>query len=73
MLLDADECQLLLVDYQARLMPAIHENGLVLGNAARLGRLARLFDVPVWGTEENPQGLGPMLPGVRSLCRRTIT
>src|SRR3569832_936490 len=72
MLLDADECQLLLVDYQARLMPAIHEHEFVLGNAVRLGRLAQLFDVPVWGTEENPQGLGPLVPQVRELCRKTI-
>jgi nicotinamidase-related amidase len=72
MLLDADECQLLLVDYQARLMPAIHENGAVLANAVRLGRLAQLFDVPVWGTEENPEGLGQSMPDVRALCRRTL-
>src|SRR5437868_53143 len=52
MLLDADDCQLLLVDYQARLMPAIHEHGLVLHNAVRLGRLAQLFDVPVWGVTD---------------------
>ena len=72
MLLDADECQLLLVDYQARLMPAIHERGLVLANAVRLGKLAQLFDVPAWATEENPQGLGQVMPDVRDLCRRTF-
>jgi len=72
MLLDADDCQLLLVDYQARLMPAIHEHGLVLHNAVRLGRLAQLFDIPAWGTEENPEGLGPNVADVRALCRRTL-
>ena len=39
MLLDADDCQLVLVDYQARLMPNIHEHGAVLHNAVRLGRM----------------------------------
>jgi len=72
MLLDADECQLVLVDYQARLMPAIHDHTLVLQNAARLGQLAQLFDVPAWGTEENPEGLGHNVPAVRDACRQTL-
>ena len=41
MLLDADESQLVLVDYQARLMPAIHEGPLVLANALRLAQMAQ--------------------------------
>jgi nicotinamidase-related amidase len=72
MLLDPDDSQLVLVDYQARLMPAIHEGGFVLQNAVRLAQLAKIFDVPVWGTEENPDGLGELLPAVRDLCRNTI-
>lgn len=51
MLLDADDSQLVLVDYQAGLMPAIHESAQVLANALRLARLARLLDVPAWGTQ----------------------
>lgn len=72
MLLDADECQLVLVDYQARLMPAIHDQAEVLRNARRLGEIAQLLDVPVWGTEENPDSLGQNVPELRSLCRRTL-
>lgn len=72
MLLDADDCQLVLVDYQARLMPAIHEGGQVLHNAALLAKVAQMFDVPVWGTEQNPEGLGQNAPDVRSLCRKTL-
>ena len=72
MLLNAEDCQLVLVDYQARLMPAIHDHPGVLQNAARLGQLARLFDVPVWGTEQNPHGLGPNVPAVRDECRHTL-
>lgn len=72
MLLDADECQLLLVDYQARVMPAMHEHGAVLQNAVRLGKLAHLFGVPVIGTEENPQSLGPNIADVSALCGRTL-
>jgi nicotinamidase-related amidase len=58
MLLDAEESQLVLVDYQARLMPAIHEADLVVANAVRLARIAQMLQVPVWATEENPEGLG---------------
>jgi len=58
MLLDAEDSQLVLVDYQAKLMPAIHEAELVLANAVRLARIAQLLEVPVWATEENPEGLG---------------
>jgi nicotinamidase-related amidase len=58
MLLDAEDSQLVLVDYQAKLMPAIHEAELVLANAVRLARIAQLLQVPVWATEENPEGLG---------------
>ena len=72
MLLDADESQLLLVDYQARLMPFIHEGELVIANALRLARLAQLFEVPAWGTEENPAGLGENPAQLRALCRNTL-
>lgn len=72
MLLDADESQLLLVDYQARLMPAIHESELVLRNALRLARIAKLLEIPVWGTEENPAGLGENPPELKALCRKTL-
>ena len=58
MLLDAHESQLVLVDYQTRLMPVIFEASLATANAVRLARLAKLVEVPVWGTEQNPERLG---------------
>ena len=73
MLLDASQSQLVLVDYQAKLMPAIFEGDAVTRNAVRLGQLARLMKVPAWGTEENPSGLGPSLPEIRDLCQRTLS
>lgn len=72
MLLDAEDSQLVLVDYQARLMPAIHENEAVLRNALRLGRLAQLLEVPAWGTEQNPDKLGQNPAELRALCRKTL-
>ena len=73
MLLDASQSQLVLVDYQAQLMPAIFEADAVAQNAVRLGKMARLFEVPVWGTEHNPSKLGENLPDIRALCQRTLS
>jgi nicotinamidase-related amidase len=73
MLLDAARSQLVLMDYQTRLMPAIFEGPLVLVNAVRLARLARLMEVPVWGTEENPSKLGENVAEVRALCAQTLS
>ncbi len=59
MLIDADDSQLLLVDYQLRLMPAIAAGAEAVANAVRLAQAARLLHVPVWVTEQNPDKLGP--------------
>ena len=72
MLLDDQESQLVLVDYQARLMPAIHDAELVLVNAMRLAQAAHWMEVPTWGTEQNPDKLGSNPPEMRALCRRTL-
>ena len=72
MLLDAELSQLVLVDYQARLMPAIFEAPLVLANALRLAQAAQLLQVPVIGTEQNPSKLGDNAPELKALCQRTL-
>ena len=72
MLLDVEDSQLVLVDYQSRLMPSIHEGDLVVRNAMRLARIAQILQVPVWGTEENPEGLGENPPALKALCRKTL-
>jgi nicotinamidase-related amidase len=66
MLLDADDSQLVLVDYQARLMPAIFENERVVANALRLARMARIMEVPIWGTAQTPDKLGQNLPELQA-------
>jgi len=72
MLLTADDSQLLLIDFQARLMPAIDEGEAVIGNARRLARAARLLGVPVWATEQNPSGLGGTDVELATLCDRIV-
>ena len=72
MLLDASESQLVLVDYQTRLMPFIFEGDAVVANALRLAKMARLLEVPTWGTEENPSKLSGNVPELRALCQKTL-
>ena len=67
MLLELEDSQLLLVDYQARLMPAIHEGPAVLANARRLVQMARLLKVPAFVTEENPESLGGTVAELQAL------
>lgn len=72
MLLDSDDCQLVLVDYQARLMPAIQDGAAVLKQAIHLAEVAKLFQMPIWGTEQNPARLGENDSQIKSLCRKTL-
>ena len=72
MLIDDQESQLVLVDYQERLMPAIFEAESVLRNAKRLAQAAQWMEVPVWGTEQNPEKLGAMPSDVRQFCRSIL-
>lgn len=67
MLLDVQDSQLLLIDYQTRLMPAIFEGPQVVAHAMRLARVAALLKVPVWATEENPASLGGTAPELLQL------
>jgi nicotinamidase-related amidase len=60
------------VDYQARLLPAIHDGPRVLARAVMLADAARLLGVPVLGTEQNPRGLGPNVDAVRQRCASTL-
>ena len=68
MLLEAEDSQLVLLDYQERLMPALHEGMAAMQQGLRLAQAARLMRVPIWGTEHNPEGLGPMVGPMRALC-----
>jgi len=71
--IDARRSTLVLVDFQARLMPAIDRHERVLAEALRLAEVARLLDIPVVGTEQNPAGLGPGVEAIRQRCASTLT
>ncbi|TPG53632.1 isochorismatase family protein [Roseomonas nepalensis] len=60
--LDRERSALLLIDFQARLMPAIESGQDAVANARRLLDVAALLEIPVLFTEQNPAGLGPTMP-----------
>lgn len=72
-LLDPTRSSLILVDYQQRLMPAIHRGSEVLSQAIRMADVARELGVPVYGTEQYPQGLGPNVAALRERCATTLS
>lgn len=70
MLLEVEESQLVLVDYQVRLMPALFEAPAVLANAQRLAQLAALLRVPTFVTEQNPSKLGSSVPELQAALQQ---
>jgi nicotinamidase-related amidase len=63
---------LLLIDVQERLLPAIDDGVAVVRRCGLLARAAPHFGIPVIGTEQNPQGLGPNTAELRALCETTF-
>lgn len=61
----ADRSVLLVIDFQARLMPAIAAGEAVVANARRLIDGAGLFHIPLVITEQNAAGLGGTVPELR--------
>ena len=72
MLLDAEDSQLVLIDYQERLMPALFQGDACLANAMRLAQAAQILGVPVWGTEQNPGKLGSNPSAMKAFCKQTL-
>ncbi|HZT88216.1 MAG TPA: isochorismatase family protein [Stellaceae bacterium] len=70
--IDRDNCVLLLVDFQARLMPAIEDGAAVVANAKRLIEAARLLQVPAVLTEQNAGGLGTTIPELRPAAAAVV-
>lgn len=72
MLMSANESVVVLVDLQQKLVPAIAGADAVVAACVRLAQIARLLDVPVFGTEQNPVGLGHNVAPIRLACDQTI-
>lgn len=71
MLLHAEQALVLVIDIQQKLAPAIFETKEVEQAAAWVLQIAVQLDVPIWATEQYPQGLGSTLPSIAELVPET--
>ncbi len=69
-LLDRASSALVVIDLQAKLVPAIFERERVIRNTQLLLRLAELLKLPVVLTTQNAAGLGPTVPEIQTLTTR---
>lgn len=63
-MIDMDRSCLVVIDFQSRLMPVIHDAETILRNASRLLQAAEMLAVPRVFTEQNPARLGSTVDGV---------
>ena len=69
-MMKADRSQLLIIDVQERLIPAMQEPDAVAGACAFLGQVAGLCRVPTLITEQYPKGLGHTVLSVLEACTK---
>jgi nicotinamidase-related amidase len=67
MLIDAERSQLLLIDLQEKMMPAIVDEAVIVANCRWLVEAAQMIGVPVAAIEQYPRGLGPLVPAIGEL------
>ncbi|MAC45846.1 MAG: hydrolase [Oceanospirillum sp.] len=67
MLISADNSALLVIDVQEKLLGGIHESENLIKNCQWLMEVAQLMEVPIVGSEQYPQGVGPTTKTLRNL------
>ena len=65
--LDPEECALIVIDIQEKLLPPIFERERVVKNSQLLIRLAGILNIPTIATTQYSKGLGDTVPDVKSL------
>ena len=72
MLIEAPHSQLVLIDLQTKLVPAMHDGAGAVANVVRLAQAAQWLRVPVCMTEQYPQGLGPTVPQLAAWAQQPL-
>src|SRR6201992_543513 len=65
--LEVDQCALVVVDIQEKLLPPIFNKESLVKNSQLLIRLAKILSMPVLITTQYSNGLGPTVPEIASL------
>lgn len=63
--LESTKTAVAIIDIQEKLVPAIAGGERIVAKAAQIARVAGLFGIPVFTTEQVPAKLGPTTPTVR--------
>jgi nicotinamidase-related amidase len=71
MLLTRDKSQLLVIDVQEKLLPAMSNPDRVVERCIRLVRAARALEIPVTVSEQYPGGIGPTVSPLREVLGNT--
>src|SRR5690242_21505597 len=69
--LEADQCALIVIDIQEKLLPPIFEKERLLKNSKLLIRLAGILKMPALMTTQYAKGLGNTVPEIASLLPQT--
>lgn len=69
--LDADQCALLVVDIQEKLLPPIFQKEQLVRNSKLLIRAAAVLKIPALVSTQYSKGLGPTVPEITSLLPET--
>lgn len=70
-MLKCEQTVLVLVDMQAKLVPAMNQSQSLVDNVCRLIRGLNVLGVPILHTEQNPAGLGPTVQDVAQLLNQS--
>ena len=65
--LEAEQCALIVVDIQQKLLPPIFNKETLVKNSQLLVRLAKILSIPIMMTTQYSKGLGPTVPEIASL------
>lgn len=66
-MLDINNTILVVVDVQGKLASLVHKNELFLENLKRMIKGAKVLDLPILWTEQNPEGIGATIPEIAEL------
>lgn len=69
--LEADQCALIVIDIQQKLLPPIFQNEQLVRNAQLLIRAAGLLEIPALVSTQYSKGLGDTVPEIASLLGDT--
>jgi nicotinamidase-related amidase len=69
--LEAEQCALVVIDIQEKLLPPIFQKGQLVRNAQLLIRAAGILKIPVLVSTQSAKGLGGTVPEIASLLAGT--